>query len=361
MPPTAPSHPPRIRLSEARDPRSRASLGKPAQRRPRAVWARLRARCAALSCVAALTPTQSGWAAPTDPATAEVLFREGVALLHEGKLDEACPRFLESQRLDPASGTLIAVATCHERQGRLATAWSEFTEAAGRAAREGREDRLRVAESRAQALEPRLSRLTVRVADGLQLESGLVILRDGVPIGPPAWNRPLPSDGGVHSLRVELPGRPAAELKFKVPDANGAVTVDAPWPSSPLPPAPTVAQASDGGSDLSGTQVLGLGVGAAGLVSLAAGGGFLVLALDRKADSGCGDGTCPDQRSLDLSREAVDFGNLATVLGIGGTVLTAAGLALYWAGGSDPETGVRARVDFTATPSDFAAHLQVSF
>ncbi|HKO90379.1 MAG TPA: hypothetical protein VJU61_04460, partial [Polyangiaceae bacterium] len=105
----------------------------------------------------------SAAAQTTDPVTAEVLFQEARALLQAGQLDQACPKFIESHRLDPATGTLLAVATCHERQGKLATAWSEFTKAAGRARQESSEDRVSLAVQRADELQPRLSTLSISV------------------------------------------------------------------------------------------------------------------------------------------------------------------------------------------------------
>src|SRR5215471_19286696 len=62
-------------------------------------------------------------------AIAEALFRHGRELLDAGKVSEACEKFAASQRADPALGTLLNLAACHEREGRTATAWSEFTDA----------------------------------------------------------------------------------------------------------------------------------------------------------------------------------------------------------------------------------------
>lgn len=70
----------------------------------------------------------------TDKATADALFRAGKELLESGKVAEACAKLAESQRIDPRLGTLLNVAACHEQEGRTATAWSEFNEAASQAA-----------------------------------------------------------------------------------------------------------------------------------------------------------------------------------------------------------------------------------
>ena len=60
---------------------------------------------------------------------AEKLFQDGRTALAAGKLDEACDAFHGSENLEPRVGTLLNVADCEERRGRIATAWIEFNDA----------------------------------------------------------------------------------------------------------------------------------------------------------------------------------------------------------------------------------------
>src|SRR5438445_10663209 len=76
----------------------------------------------------------------TDAAIAEALFQEGRKLVEQKHFSEACPKFAESQRLDPGIGTLLNLAACHELEGKTATSWSEFTQALGQAEHEARAD-----------------------------------------------------------------------------------------------------------------------------------------------------------------------------------------------------------------------------
>src|SRR5688500_18545046 len=82
-----------------------------------------------------LTPRAEAVPTGSDKALAEVLFREGRQLLQRGETDAACEKFAESHRLDEALGTLLNLAVCHESQGRFASAWAEFHQAAATARR----------------------------------------------------------------------------------------------------------------------------------------------------------------------------------------------------------------------------------
>jgi len=95
---------------------------------------------AALLSVSVAAPSLAQSAA--DKATAETLFDEGRRLLVQNKLPEACSKFAESQRLDPAIGTQLNLGDCYERTGRLASAWAQFREAsaAARLAKDAKRD-----------------------------------------------------------------------------------------------------------------------------------------------------------------------------------------------------------------------------
>ncbi len=61
-----------------------------------------------------------------DPAVADALFRKGREAAEKGDWATACPKFAESQRLDPAPGTLLNLADCEEHTGQLATSYEHF-------------------------------------------------------------------------------------------------------------------------------------------------------------------------------------------------------------------------------------------
>lgn len=187
-------------------------------------------------------------------AQAEVLFNQGRSLLSAGKLPEACAAFEESQKLEPAVTTLINLAGCREKQGKLATAWGLFldVERQTRTSNDATSQHLRtVAVSHAQQLEPHVSKLTIVVAPKNQV-SGLVIRRGNDRVDVPLWNTPLPIDGGTYTITAEAPGSVRWSTELTVSESGDAKSVEvpaltklpgetAPQTASPAPPAPALA------------------------------------------------------------------------------------------------------------------------
>src|SRR5262245_7033223 len=141
-------------------------------------------------------------AADGDAAAADVLFTEGKRLLGQGDIKAACPKFAESYRLDPALGALLNLASCHEKEGRVATAWSEYRQAEAEA-RRANDRREAFSRKQAEALEPRLPRLTLVLGGATP---GLTITRNGVPVGDGSFGTDLPVDPGVQEITASAEG-----------------------------------------------------------------------------------------------------------------------------------------------------------
>jgi serine/threonine-protein kinase len=182
-------------------------------------------------------------------AQAEVLFREGRELMTAGKYAEACAAFEQSQKLEPAITTLLNLAGCREKAGQLATAWGLFLDAERqtRAASDNATKKLNdVAKSRAQKIEPRVSKLTINVPQRNQVD-GLEILRDKERVEAVMWNRALPIDGGTYTISAHSPGVSTWSTQITVGAEGDTKSVDIPdmrtlprqpaQPTSPATPA----------------------------------------------------------------------------------------------------------------------------
>jgi hypothetical protein len=149
-------------------------------------------------------------AQPTTSASAEAdtLFDQGRSLMDAGKLSEACAAFEASQKLSPATSTLLNLAHCREQNHELATAYGLYRDAE-RQTRAPLDDNTqalnRSASDHAKTLAPRLSKLTINVPAASRIE-GLVVSRGSTALDPGAWNRDLPVDGGSFVITARAPG-----------------------------------------------------------------------------------------------------------------------------------------------------------
>ena len=231
-----------------------------------------------------------------DPATAEALFREGRRLLDEGKTDAACAKLAESQTQDPSSGTLLNLGLCHETQGKLATAWSDYVSAARLAREQGRPDRTAVADRKAADLEPRLPYLTVTAAAPTV---GLEIVRNDDRLGPGVLGTPVPLDPGSYVITASAPGHRSWKAAIDIAEHESR-TVQVPplepeaaTPAEPPPPpppmvamAPALPPPTPVPPSPSGSRTTGWIVGGAGVAALAVGTGFGIASLVSYNDAG---------------------------------------------------------------------------
>jgi len=306
----------------------------------------------AFASVALVTALSSvGHAA--DPAAAQALFDQGKKLMAEGKAAQACPKFAESQRLDPGVGTLLNLAACHEAVGQTASAWSRFLEAESSARAESNAQAANVAKTRADALAPKLTRLTVTVSATGATTPGIEVHRDQALVGSAQWGVPIPVDPGSHHVRASAPGFETweREVDVKTPGGNVEVVVPAllksatPPPAAATPPAvgPVAAPANSAppapvnepppksGGGLSGGRMAAIGVGVLGLAGVTVGTVFGLKSMSKgdEADKYCDDANACTSRGIKLRDEALSAGTVSTVgFLVGGAGL--AGAAALW-------------------------------
>jgi hypothetical protein len=291
----------------------------------------------------------------TDAAAAEQLFVAARAAMEKGDFKTACDRFAESQRLDPAAGTLINLADCLDRQGKIASAWQRWKEALDMLRPD--DERRAAVSQRAQSIEARVPKLELRLS--ATAPAGTVAERDGVALGSASFGISLPIDPGPHRIVAMAPGRAPREYALAVKEGDSS-TLDI-EPGAPVanetpatvPPASASPAAAppvhDEGPPATRTWgFVGLGIGTAGFL---VGGVAGVLAISKKNEM---EDACRrvGQELLCTSAgvDAAESGNtLATVANVGvavGLVGVAAGAYLLLSSGSESKTTAFVRPTF---------------
>ncbi len=266
-------------------------------------------------------------AAGGDAAAAEQLYRDALKEMAKGEYDKACPRLAESQRLDPGYGTLMHLGDCYVKQGKTASAWAAYQEAADAAGQKKQKSRAVEARKKASDIEPKLSKLTIEVSADVAI-SGLVVHRDGQEVGEVSWKTPIPVDPGKHDIEVTAPGKIPWKISIEVAGNGETAKV-------------VVSKLADVTSDkpvekvkkpikLHSVAIGGIFVGAVGLAAMGASIGVGSAARTRFDQSAgfCNGNLCQAEGLL-IRDEAVTLANVGTGVFIGGAACLAAGLVMF--------------------------------
>lgn len=322
-----------------------------------------RSRCSrstlalALAAGLSLSPL-AAQAQERDTAAAQALFDQARELVQQGKVTEACPKFQESNRLDPGIGTQFHLADCYEQSGRVASAWALFLDVASQARAGGQPDREKVGQQRAEKLLPRLPRLAVNVPETSKT-SGLEIRRNGILVGSAQWGTPMPIDPGEVELTISAPNKQTLRqtvrleegktFSYSVPpladeskpaEAEPVPAAPAPVAAAPAAPAPASSKPVDTVTTSHHNNVpLVLGLAGAGVVGIGVGTVFAILAKNKDSDSR---EQCPrspnscNADGVELRNEAIRKGNAATAAFVaGGAFLAGAGVVWLLSGSTE--------------------------
>jgi len=250
--------------------------------------------------------------AVAQPNSAETLYREGQRLLDAGQVREACLKLAESQRLEPATGTLINLATCHEKEGKTATAWTEFNQVVQEAERTNRKDRVKFAREHAGTLEQKLRKAVITLRGA---QPGRVVRIAGQEFPGSISGTPIPVDPGEQEIVVSAPGKKTWTQRVTLAEGPGTSTFEVPplqdaQEAAPAPVAVKVENTvdprqheTDHATDSSRgntKRTIGFVVAGAGVLALGAGGFFGLRALSQNDDS---------NKNADAARSAWASGN----------------------------------------------------
>jgi hypothetical protein len=288
--------------------------------------------------VAAQPAPASADATAARASDAERLFREGRTAMEAGDLARACPKFAESEKLDPAPGTLLSLADCEERARSFVKAREHYQLAASGFPK--KDPRRAFATGRAQALEKRVAHVTLRLAADAPPDASVRLGEAVVPRSDLGTSTAI--DPGDVQVKVSAPGR--KDNAFIVTFAEGE-TKDVPCElgaleaarasDAPLTTGPSAAAGEDRISTSSSdprrtvSYVL-LGVGAASLI---VGGVSGVLAAGKASTvkDHCDASSACDQEGVDAASSGRFLAPLSTVTLIAGAVLAGAGAYFFFA------------------------------
>jgi len=297
-------------------------------------------RAAALAaCLGLVLPARAD--TPSADA-AQGLFDEAKALLGAGRASEACPKFEESQRLDPALGTSLNLADCYEKEGRLGVAWLTFRDAAAQARSGGHLDAAEVAEERGRDLAARLPKLVIDVR-GAERTPGLSLQRNGSAVRREDFGQPVPAEPGTHHVLASAPGRESWVGSVVIGEAPNTTYIEVPELASLVRTHTPVPVEQSRPKRWDARRTAALAVGGVGLAGVVVGSvyGFTSIARGNDADEFCDGPRCRNPKGVRLRSDAQDAGTIATVAFAVG-VLGAAGGTFLWlsAPASDAGTSV---------------------
>jgi len=201
-------------------------------------------------------------------------------LKKQGQLQEALAHFEESQRLDPKLTTLMELADCEERLGKLLEAQSHFAAARDKAAHDELPQSKAKAEQRRAAVEARLAHLTLQLA--ADAPANAQVFSDDALLEAASLGTALTTNPGEHVIVVKAAEHDDAKYTVKLAEGDSQTLPIAAGPltakAAPLPPPPpkaapvqTVSTADISTSSGSTRRTLGIVAGSVGVVGIGVG------------------------------------------------------------------------------------------
>ena len=263
-----------------------------------------------------------------DPASAREQLKLGYTLAQEGRCEEAIPHLVESLRLDSKAITIINLADCEEKVGKLADAMGHWVDARARAQIENQRPIEEEATARLTALEPRLARLTIVLGPSVPVDT--LVERDGVVLGPPSIGIPLPLDPGPHTIVVKAKAHQDVTTQLTLAEGEARRIEVTAGAATEVPPPPPPALET-GGRKVSPLVFIGFGVAAAG-AAVGAITGLMTMGAADEAKTTCPNLLC-SRKALDDIEAGRTLGTVSTVAFIAAGAGAALGVYGLVAGG----------------------------
>lgn len=320
---------------------------------------KLRCLLILLVCAAPLPARAQSASPPSSTAlAAESAFLEGVRLMKQGDCQQAVLRFEESERLDPASGTLLNLGYCQVELGKTASAWLTYRRAIALAESSGKTAHAELAREQGAKLESSLPQLRFVVVGEASHITHLTL--DDQELPKESWSLALPVDPGPHRVRAVFDGGENTETLFGAQTGeNSLVELKVPQQAKAAPVAPVVAPAKAprvpqrpaapaAAPVASAASGWALGLGAAGAGALIAGSALFVsarLGYDAAREH-CSSGNVCQEPYYGREQAAQDRAKLSFVLGGSGALLLGAAAVLHFRAsrGDEPAAQLNAMI-----------------
>lgn len=264
---------------------------------------------------------------------ADQLFQKGRALEKEGKTAEACDLYKQALDKNPnAVGTILNVALCDQKTGKVASAYKLFKDARARAKEQNLPEHQKAAEEHMAQLEDKIAHVALAFADPPTEDTRIVVANEVIEKDKTG---DVLVDPGQVAIIVSRPGRVTYETKATIAEGeHKAIAI----PALALPVTVKSGRRTFG-------KVLTFSGAGLGLVGL----GLGVYAWRKYNDqfpSHCSKAThlC-DPTGQAETESARTWGNVGTAVGIGGVVIAGVGAYLWFFGPHDERLAFMPQVD----------------
>ncbi|MFT3692899.1 MAG: tetratricopeptide repeat protein [Kofleriaceae bacterium] len=271
---------------------------------------------------------------------ADDLFKAGKKLMAEKKYAEACKKFEDSYKQDPAIGTELNVGRCYEEWGKLGKAYRAY-KVALKQAKDANDDRVSKITALIDKLEPNVPKILIHVPEGAETKN-LQVTIDGQAIDTDDLSSPQLVDPGPKQVEyalgsgtrksklvpVERGG--TSEITLDLPKVKEKVADEKPIKKKPPEPEEPVETPSKVGH---GQRVAGVVVASVGVVGIGV-GSYLALAARSKYNdalsSHCmGMTNMCDAQGLTDTHDARSQANLASIVFGVGAAAAVTGIVIY--------------------------------
>ena len=280
----------------------------------------------------------SAFADDANIARAQALFDQARVSFESENYSDACPKFEESKRIANGLGVTLYLAACDDALGKKATALLLYREAEGMARARG-DAREQIAHQAVVDLDGKTARIRMHLSkaspQAIVTDNGHVVGVDSRGFAAdPGWHRLAVTDAGrkwQESVRVPEAGDDAAppvlDVFVPAPDREAEPPKSDPLRSAALAPTRSAPTGST-------QKAIGVGLAAAGAVSIGLGTYFGVHAISLRNESNDPGGGCDasdqcDPHGQSLRSSALESATISTVLFAVGGAAVVGGVVLY--------------------------------